>query len=328
MLKWMMQQRLNAYLEGTMKEYAQGLDSGRASRANRLQHLLTGITKNGNGDAVLQWHVPSQTDPNTVYECYVSIKPKGMSLFAAANNLRDLRSRVDALKNADVKCFCPCKDFRYSGAAYNMAHEDGFEEGHGDAGTNYAPDVRDPQRKHRLCKHLAAVFKGILTNAGTIMKDAREVKFPKDEPPRVDIGPLKKQPKKETPANNDKPDLFNKPEPEIPAGKKDVIPEGDKNIKRDENALPKMEGLNPIKTPEIQASLDALAESLGQEEPVGEIPAQGAGPVPAETEKEEKVENEVPEIPGLNPGQQNDNLMFDLEDAVNDPIFNPSDDED
>ena len=327
MLRWMMQQRLNAYLEGTMKEYAQTLDSGRATRAMKLQHLFTGITKNGNGDAVLQWHVPSQSDPNTVYECYVSIKPKGMSLFAAANNLRDLRSRVDALKNADVKCFCPCKDFRYSGAAYNMAHDDGFEEGHGDAGTGYAPDIRDPERKNRLCKHLAAVFKGVLTNAGTIMKDARDVKFPKEEPKQVDVGPLKKRPKKEAPTGK-APELFKKTEPEVATGKKEVIPEGEKNIKRDPNALPKMEGLNPIKTPEIQASLDALADTLGHEESVGDTPSPDASPIPEDNEKEGEVENELPEIPGLNPGQNNDNLMFDLEDAVNDPIFNPSDDED
>ena len=325
MLKSMIQSRLNAYLEGTMKEFAQGLDKGRASRAMHLQHLFTGLTRGPAGDAVLQWHVPSQSDPSTVYECYVSIQPKGMSLFAVANNVRDLRSRVLALKNADVKCFCPCKDFQYSGAAYNMKHlDDGFAEGHGNAGADIPPDVRDPNRRMRLCKHLAAVFKGVLTNAGTIMKQAKEAKFEKEEPEKVDLGPLSKQPKKETPVE-ETPDVISK-NPETPVGETpSVIPEN-VNVKSDPEAIPKMEGLNPVKTPEIKESLDALAGTLEGAAETGDNGTEQS-PVPEEEDNDMEENGEVPEMPGLNPTPQNDNLMYGLEDAVNDPMFNPPDED-
>ena len=36
---------------------------------------------------------------------------------------------------------------------------------------------------------------------------------------------------------------------------------------------------------------------------------------------------ELPEMPGLNVKNNNDNLMYGLEDAVNDPIFNPDENE-
>lgn len=323
MLKSMLQSRLRTFLEGTMKEFADPLDSGRAERALKLQHHYAGIDRNGSGDAVIKWHIPSQSNPGTVYECYVSVKPKNMSLFAVANNVRDLRSRILALKEADVKCFCPCKDFRYSGAAYNMSHlHDGFENGHGDAGSDIAPDVRDPEREHTICKHLAAAFKGMLTNAPTIMKDAKNAKFPKAQPDNVELGPLSKKKKAEQKPGKT-PDLFNKPVEQEPGKTPEVVPT-EKKVIRDKNGIPKMEGLNPVKIPEVQESLDALAGALEGNEAGETQPKPEESPVP-EDDGEEKVEdNNVPEMPGLNdPENKQDNLLYDLEDAVNDPIFNP-----
>lgn len=327
MLKSMLQARLRTFLEGTMKEFADPLDSGRAERALKLQHHYAGLERNPSGDAVIKWHIPSQSDPGTVYECYVSVKPKNMSLFAVANNVRDLRSRVLALKEADVKCFCPCKDFRYSGAAYNMSHlHDGFEEGHGDAGSGIAPDVRDPERERTICKHIAAAFKGMLTNAPTIMKDAKNAKFPKAQPDNVEVGPLAKKKKTEQKPGK-APDLFNKPVEQKPEKVPDIVP-ADKKVIKDENAIPKMEGLNPVKIPEVQESLDALAGVLES----NESPEQDVVPeektVP-ENGVEEKSEDEgSPEIPGLNePDKKQDNLLYGLEDAVHDPIFNPDENE-
>lgn len=323
MLKSMLQDRLRTFLEGTMKEFADPLDSGRAERALKLQHHYAGIERNPSGDAVIKWHIPSQSNPGTVYECYVSVKPKNMSLFAVANNVRDLRSRVLALKEADVKCFCPCKDFRYSGAAYNMSHlHDGFEEGHGDAGSGIAPDVRDPERERTICKHLAAAFKGMLTNASTIMKDARNTKFPKAQPDNVEVGPLIK--KKKTGQKPDKaPDLFSKPVEQETEKAPDVMPVAKKVIK-DENAIPKMEGLNPVKIPEVQESLDALAGVLESGEGTPEQQDNGEKSVPEDKDGNDTVEQGSPEIPGLNePDKKQDNLLYGLEDAVHDPIFNP-----
>lgn len=320
MLKSLIQSRIRTFLEGTMGEFAAPLDSGRADRARRLQYHYAGITRNHSGDAVIRWHVPSQSDPGTVYECFISVKPKGMSLFAVANNVRDLGSRVDALKNSDVKCFCPCKDFQFSGAAYNMSHlHDGFEEGHGNAGSDIPPDVRDPERRHTICKHLAAAFKGMLTNAGTIMKDAKNAKFPKDNPDNVDIGPLAKKKKAEPEAERN-PDLFNKPAEQETGKNPEVIP-GTKKVVSDKNAIPKMEGLNPVKIPEAQESLDVLAGVIenGNVEQAANEPAET--PVPEEPEEQQET-GELPEMPGLNV-KKPDNLLYDLEDAVEDPIFKP-----
>lgn len=326
MRKSLIQARLKTFLEGTMKDFTAPLDSGRIERSKKLTYNYKGIEKNPSGDAVVRWHIPSQSNPGTVYECFISVKPKGMSLFAVANNVRDLRSRVNALKEADVKCFCPCKDFRYSGAAYNMAHlNDGFETGHGDAGSDIPPDIRDPERKHTICKHLAAAFKGMLTNAGTIMKDARTVKFAKKEPDNVDIGPLSKR-KKTEPAPGKNPDLFNKPVVE-PTGKNpEVIPEA-KNVVSDKNAIPKMEGLNPVKIPEAQESLNALADVLEKGEDETPSTAPEELPDTDTSDEENETEGGVPEMPGLNVSSKNDNLMYDLEDAVSDPIFNPDENE-
>ncbi len=323
MLKSMLQSRLRTFLEGTMKEFADPLDSGRAERALKLQHHYAGIDRNSSGDAVIKWHIPSQSNPGTVYECYVSVKPKNMSLFAVANNVRDLRSRVLSLKEADVKCFCPCKDFRYSGAAYNMSHlHDGFEDGHGDAGSDIAPDVRDPERERTICKHLAAAFKGMLTNAPTIMKDAKNAKFPKAQPDNVELGPLSKKKKAEQKPGK-APDLFNKTAEQEPGKNPEVVPT-EKKVIRDKNGIPKMEGLNPVKIPEVQESLDALAGALEGNEAGETQPKPEESPVPEDNGEEKVEENNVPEMPGLNePENKQDNLLYDLEDAVNDPIFNP-----
>ena len=328
MLKSMLQSRLRAFLEGTMREFTAPLDSGRLERAKKLQYHYAGIERNLSGDAVIKWHIPSQSNPGTVYECYVSIKPKGMSLFAVANNVRDLRSRVTALKEADVRCFCPCKDFRYSGAAYNMSHlHDGFEEGHGDAGSDIPPDVRDPAREHTICKHLAAAFKGMLSNAGPIMKDARAARFPKPEQEKVDLGPLSAKKKKPVEQKGETPEMFPK-QAESPKGERpEVIPEEGKTVISDKDALPKMEGLNPIRIPEAQESLDALAGVIEHGEEVPAEPSPDANPVPEENDENPEENGELPEMPGLNVKNNNDNLMYGLEDAVNDPIFNPDENE-
>lgn len=328
MLKSMLQERLRSILEATMGEFAAPLDSGRAERALKLQHRYAGIERNPSGDAVIKWHIPSQTSPGTVYECFISVKPKNMSLFAVANNVRDLRARVLALKEADVRCFCPCKDFRYSGAAYNMSHlHDGFEDGHGDAGSDIPPDVRDPERDRTICKHLAAAFKGMLTNAGKIMKDARVAKFPKPEQEKVDLGPLSAKKKKPVEQKGETPEMFPK-QAETPKGERpEVIPEEGKTIISDKDALPKMEGLNPIKIPEAQESLDALAGVIEHGGEVPTEPSPDANPVPEENDEKPEENGEVPEMPGLNVKNDNDNLMYGLEDAVNDPIFNPDENE-
>ena len=115
---------------------------------------------------------------------------------------------------------------------------------------------------------------------------------------------------------------------ETPKGERpEVIPEEGKTIISDKDALPKMEGLNPIKIPEAQKSLDALAGVIEHDDEVPTEPSPDANPVPEENDEKPEENGELPEMPGLNVKSNNDNLMYGLEDAVNDPIFNPDENE-
>lgn len=173
-----------AIYEANMAKLAAKVDNGRKERSKSLTFRYTGITKNNIGDAVVSFSVPSQSDPSKSYDCFMAVIPKGMSLFAVAHNQRKLNERITALKNADVKCFCTCPDFNWAGMKYNMKHKySSYEDGHQSSegvpdGSDIPPRVRDPKGKNTLCKHLMAVCKGILTNASSIMGDARKAKFP------------------------------------------------------------------------------------------------------------------------------------------------------
>lgn len=184
MLTNVLKNNLIAFLEANMADISKGTDAGRAQRSRSLLHYYRGLGKDREGNAVIRWKIPSQTKENVMYDCYIAVIPAGkQSLFALAKSRRDIRSRMEAIKNADVKCFCTCPDFNWSGARYNMKHkmgslEEGFESVPGvPDGSDIKPVVRDPQGKILVCKHLLAAFKGMKTNATSIMKDAANSRF-------------------------------------------------------------------------------------------------------------------------------------------------------
>lgn len=184
MLTNVLKNNLIAFLEANMADISKGTDAGRAQRSRSLLHYYRGLGKDREGNAVIRWKIPSQTKENVMYDCYIAVIPAGkQSLFALAKSRRDIRSRMEAIKNADVKCFCTCPDFNWSGARYNMKHkmgslEEGFESVPGvPDGSDIKPVVRDPQGKILVCKHLLAAFKGMKTNATSIMKDAANSHF-------------------------------------------------------------------------------------------------------------------------------------------------------
>lgn len=61
------------------------------------------------------------------------------------------------LLNKNILCSCTCPAFQYWGAAYN-ATQGRYKLGKAE---NNAPDIRDPNRKNKLCKHIVAVKENI-----------------------------------------------------------------------------------------------------------------------------------------------------------------------
>lgn len=186
--------KLVAMLEANMGELSMGTDEKRIERSRHLEHYYRGLGKDREGNAVIRWKIPSQ-DPKrraagVLYDCYIAIVPSnGASLFTLARANRDMKSRIAAIRNANVKCFCTCPDFNWSGARYNMNKhgtlERGFESVPGvPDGSNIKPNIRDPEGKMLVCKHLLSAFKGMATNASSIMKDAANAKFSPDDDPR------------------------------------------------------------------------------------------------------------------------------------------------
>ena len=111
--------------------------------------------------------------------------------------------KIGLLRSCDVKVFCTCPDFNWSGMKYNLKHVydsylSGYEsiEGVPSGGEDIPPKVRDPQHKNRVCKHILAAFSAVMTNWMTIIKAAKEYRVPanavKEEP--VEEAPI------ETPA--------------------------------------------------------------------------------------------------------------------------------
>ena len=97
--------------------------------------------------------------------------------------------KIALLRSCDVKVFCTCPDFNWSGMKYNLKHVydsylSGYEsiEGVPSGGEDIPPKVRDPHNQHRVCKHLLAAFNAVLTNWMNIIKAAKNYRVPADAP--------------------------------------------------------------------------------------------------------------------------------------------------
>lgn len=330
-----------AMLENNMAFYSRKTDGGRKLRAKALTRKFTGISRNERGQAVTEWQVPSASDPGKVYDCYISVEPKQGTLFTLASGKGNLKTRMELIKDADVRCFCTCPDFNWSGAKYNMKHRyDGYETGHNSVdgvpdGSDIRPNVRDPKGRNTLCKHLMTCFTGMLTSAQVIMKAARTAKFPKDytkEPEDIKITDGDKAPKENYGKDNSELNMFKPDKGEEPTGgEMKMVGAGDKKPladypKGEEEVLKVLGEAAPVKIPEAQEALDALAGTLGEPEPNdvtgGEITALGNGEEPT-------VDNDKSELTMLgNEGSPDlSDPLTGLEDAANLKMFNPDDDE-
>jgi len=162
-------------------------DDGRRTRSLDLTAVYAFLDQGQSGHARTHWAVPSQSGTQD-YECIVEFHvPVVGGLFGVARKHKGVRKSVaavsDAFAESEVKVYCNCKDFYWSGMKYNLGpkgdYKNALSPGH-NAGHKYektvvthAPDKRDPERKHIMCKHLLAVVYEFGNNAKAIMKDAK-----------------------------------------------------------------------------------------------------------------------------------------------------------
>lgn len=317
-----------ALIETDMATTRKAADPAKAIRAKVLERHFNKISRNHRGHAVIEWKVPSASDPSKSYDCYISVEPKHGTLFTLASAGGKIGDKMQLIRQADVRCFCTCPDFRYSGAAYNMNSKyDALEDGHGESDwVNIRPKVRDPRGKQTLCKHLIACCDGIGTNASVILKAARTAKFPKEytkEPEQVEI--LGKE--QSAPSSGEIASLNGKESPEKPSGEIRSYNSGRKkpvvDYPSEEESIKILGESAPVRNEVTQKALDGLADEMGKEAsgPVasGDIAAMDGG--------------ESPESPGegeilaMNDSPQEFDPITGIEDAAQLKIFNPDPDE-
>ena len=320
-------------MENNMAFFSKKADSARKTRSKVLERYFEGIERNQNGQAVLEWRVPSSSTPGKSYTCYISVEPKQASLFVLASAGGKVGDKMQLIKSADVRCFCTCPDFNWSGMKYNMKHRyDGYEAGHTSDdgvpdGSDIRPRVRDPRGKNTVCKHLLASFNGIMLNAPTIMKAARTAKFPKeytqdetapnvlgtrDEAnPSGEITQMNGQAGRESPTG------------EITMSNSDKKKKAVVDYPTEKQAITMLGESSPVKIPEAQQALDALANTLGEQGDTRD--AQGAaGEIDTFNSGEESGKPEAGnDITMFNDGKQEFNPLTDIEDAAQLPMFNP-----
>ena len=214
-----------------------------------LEHYYQGVMADNEGNTVVKFKIPSSKNKNAsnprdykFYYCFIDIIPKNTTLFNLAKAKAKLGERIQILKDADIKFFCTCPDFNWSGMKYNAKHiNHSFISGQhasdarDDHGEDIDPIVRDPEHKTTMCKHLVAACSGLLTNATSIMKDARNFVPEKKEEPEKPI--------------------------EMPLGKK----EEPEQKEAEEQAKEFFEEVPGFKTEETTEALNTLADTMSEE---------------------------------------------------------------
>lgn len=175
--------------EATMKDLSGPVDNLRKYRSKTLTFRFNDLTMNkDSGQAVVHFVVPSASDDKN-YDVYIEFIPKQGTLFSMAQGPMTPAKKIALLRSCDVKVFCTCPDFNWSGMKYNLKHVydsylSGYEsiEGVPSGGEDIPPKVKDPHNQHRVCKHLLAAFNAVLTNWMNIIKAAKNYRVPADAP--------------------------------------------------------------------------------------------------------------------------------------------------
>lgn len=230
----------DACFEATMKDLSGPVDNLRKYRSKVLTFHYNDLTRNKeSGHAVVHFVVPSASNENK-YDVYIEFIPKNGTLFSMAQGPMTPAKKIALLRSCDVRVFCTCPDFNWSGMKYNLKHIydsylSGYEsiEGIPSGGEDIPPNVKDPQHKNRVCKHLLAAFNAVMTNWMTIIKAAKQYRVSDDE--------LKQeQPAEETPIEQPTtpeatPQETNTQEP--PAVAPEAAPTTDENMSSDEDRI-------------------------------------------------------------------------------------------
>lgn len=308
-----------ALLEDNAASFIKRVDSVRYEKGRKLEHYYEKLTADKQGNAVVVFRIPSernksQKDPSKhkFYHCFVDIIPKDTTLFNLAKSTARLGERIQVLKDADIKFFCTCPDFNWSGMKYNAKHvNDSFSVDHhadddfDDHGEDINPRVRDPEHKTTMCKHLVATCKGILTNAANIMRDARQFNLPPKEEEKPQMSP------ENTPVGTDAVD--EKAEREEQQAEKEAV-----NFFSDVPAF---------KTDESLAAMDKLSEEL--EPDADNVPDIGLGedgieePETSEEETENPTEGLLGQVPDEDYNPYSSFVDYDEEsklDMFNQPV--------
>lgn len=211
--------------EATMKDLSGPVDNLRKYRSKALMFHYNDLTRNPqSGHAVVHFVVPSASNEKN-YDVYIEFIPQQGTLFSMAQGPMTPAKKIGLLRSCDVKVFCTCPDFNWSGMKYNLKHIydsylSGYEsiEGVPSGGEDIPPNVKDPHHKNRVCKHLLAAFTAVMTNWMTIIKAAKNYRIT-DEPP------VNEEPVEETPIE------------QAPTEAPEATPEVDENISPDENGI-------------------------------------------------------------------------------------------
>lgn len=171
--------------EATMKDLSGPVDNLRKYRSKSLMFHYNDLTMNkDSGQAVVHFVVPSASGDKN-YDVYIEFIPKQGTLFSMAQGQMNPAKKIALLRSCDVKVFCTCPDFNWSGMKYNLKHVydsylSGYEsiDGVPSGGEDIMPKVRDPHHQHRVCKHLLAAFNAVLTNWMKIIKAAKNYTAP------------------------------------------------------------------------------------------------------------------------------------------------------
>lgn len=161
-------------------------DTGRKTRSVGLITNYVGVDQAKYGHARTFWKVKSGTKEGKDYNCIIEFHvPVPGGLFGIAKSKWEMKNFHTVLAKSDIRVHCSCPDFYWSGMKYNLgakgkytgALSPGQNAGHkGEptvVGDNLKPDIRDPERKHVLCKHLLAIKRNIGFNVPAFMKEIK-----------------------------------------------------------------------------------------------------------------------------------------------------------
>lgn len=154
--------------EMTLKDLKQGADKDiiRRAKEQNLGSYYQGITSGG----VLKFETTAiTTDGKSRWEQEIKLLDLDEAL--EVTKLDDMTDRdiIDLAVYGDISVFCSCPSFKWHGYQYLAWQMD-----YGLRRQTHAPDVRNPERRGTVCKHLYNVFTVMPMHINKIVSDLRK----------------------------------------------------------------------------------------------------------------------------------------------------------